>query len=120
MLLGAVVARAIYAAAEIGIADLLYEKAMDAGELAERLAVDKQSLFRLLRMLTSHGVFELDGNGLFSLTSLGHCLRSEGPSSLRDFILQEDETRWRSVGRLKDAVVKGSPSFDQIFGKNYF
>lgn len=39
---------------------------------------------------------------------------------MKDFILKEDEAHWRSIGRLKEAVVNGYPSFDQIFAKSDF
>lgn len=119
LLMGSVIARAIYVAADLGIADHLAEGEKEIEALSAELETDSMSLYRLLRMLAGHGFFNQNQNK-FSLTTLGKCLASEGPQSIRDFILKEDETRWRSIGRLKDAVINGQPSFDQIYGKSYF
>lgn len=119
LLMGSVIARAIYVAADLGIADLLKDGEKDVKGLSSELGADPRSLYRLLRMLAGHGFFS-QTEDKFSLTTLGECLTSEGPQSIRAFILKEDETRWRSIGRLKDAVINGLPSFDQIYGKSYF
>jgi len=119
LLMGPVIARAIHVAADLGIADKLMDGEKDIDALSNELNVDRNSLYRLMRMLTGHGLFD-QNNERFSLTALGECLASGGTRSLRDFILKEDEARWRSIGRLKDAVVNGTPSFEQIYGKSYF
>lgn len=119
LLMGSVIARAIYVAADLGIADCLEEGEKEVEALSAELETDCMSLYRLLRMLAGHGFFVQNQNK-FSLTTLGKCLASKGPQSIRDFVLKEDETRWRSIGRLKDAVINGQPSFDQIYGKSYF
>lgn len=120
MLLGSVIARAIYVAAELGIADQLKQKPLDIQTLAKNIGAHELSLYRLMRMLSGHDFFSEDENSLFSLTPLGECLTSDSPESLRALIRQEDETRWRAIGKLRSSVLSGIPSFDQIYGKSYF
>src|SRR5436305_11709633 len=51
--------------AELGIADLLKEGAKSAEELAALVGVDSLSLSRIMRALTSLGVFAQDKKGRF-------------------------------------------------------
>lgn len=120
LLLGAVVSRAIYVAAELGVADLIKDQPKDSQTIADEIDANPKSLYRLMRMLAGHNIFREEDEGKFSLTPLGECLTSDHPDSLRAFICQEDEPRWRSIGRLKSSVINGLPAFDQIYGKNYF
>lgn len=120
MVAGGVVSRAIHVAAELGIADAIGDDQKHFQEVATAVNADSRSLFRLLRMLTSHGFFQEKGEGEFSLTPLGQTLRSDSSESLHDLILQEDELCWKAIGNLKAAIVNGIPAFDHIYGKSYF
>jgi DNA-binding IclR family transcriptional regulator len=57
MVTGYYVSRAIYVAAKLGIADLLAERPRSHDELAEATGTHADSLRRVLRPLTSAGVF---------------------------------------------------------------
>jgi Dimerisation domain len=68
MISGIPVSRAIYAAAELGIADHLAGGPMTAGQLARATQAHEPSLYRVLRLLASLGVLaEQDGRS-FGLT----------------------------------------------------
>ncbi|HQH28368.1 MAG TPA: methyltransferase dimerization domain-containing protein, partial [Oligoflexia bacterium] len=54
---GAWVTQAIFASAELGIADLLASGPLGINELAERTGTNSSALYRLLRALASAGVF---------------------------------------------------------------
>ena len=50
--------RALYAAAELNLADILVAGPMTSGEIAARAEVDPPTMRRLMRALVAHGVFE--------------------------------------------------------------
>ena len=54
---GWLVSRALHVAAELGVADHLSEGPKDISELAAATNSHPQSLYRLLRMLASYGIF---------------------------------------------------------------
>ena len=75
MLTGYWIAQAVYVAARLGIADLLAAGPKDCSQLAAATSSHAPSLFRLLRMLASLGVFREDEAHRFELTPLADCLR---------------------------------------------
>src|SRR5690349_15862522 len=79
--------RALYVAVELGIPDLLKDRAKSAGELAEATSTHSPSLYRVLRVLVSGGVLSVDNQGQFALTPLGATLRRDVPDSLRAWVL---------------------------------
>lgn len=60
--------QALYAAAELGIADLLKNGKKSIDELAIATETHRESLYRLLRALTSIGVFDESRDRHFQLT----------------------------------------------------
>ena len=60
---GLIEAKAVYAAAELGVADAIAAGALDSSELAEVLGADDDALGRLLRLLATRGYFRRDRRG---------------------------------------------------------
>ena len=69
MISGFRVARAIYIAAKLGLADLLKDGPKGSGELAFATGTHAPSLYRVMRALASVGIFAEDEQGLFTLDS---------------------------------------------------
>ena len=76
MTLGIVVQQALYAAAKLGVADLIDKDGREVSNLAGLLKVNTPALLRLLRFLASQGVFEERTPGVFSHTELSQFLRT--------------------------------------------
>ena len=94
------ISQAIHVAAQLGLADLLAEAPQHAAALAEATHSDRRSLYRLLRMLVSLGVFSEDEQERFALTEMGAALRSNQTTSVRDAVLfLTSEWIWRAWGR---------------------
>src|SRR5258708_5785909 len=70
------VSQAIGVAADLALADRLAEKPATADELAEATGAEPSALLRLLRALTTVGVFCREDGGRFALTPLGGARRS--------------------------------------------
>ena len=85
MLFGFAASRAIGVTAELCIADLLKDGPKTAEELATKTNVHARSLYIVLRVCSSIGVFSEDGENKFSLTPLAEPLLSDAPRSLRSF-----------------------------------
>ncbi len=81
------ITQSLYAAARLGIADLLKDGAESCDRLANITNTNAQALYRLMRALASVGVFAESESGDFSLTPIAQGLRSDIPGSMRDSIL---------------------------------
>jgi len=109
------VPQAIYVAAELGVADALGDVTRGRAEIARVVGADPDSIRRLLRALVAIGVCTADDEGRFALTPLGACLRSDGPDSMRAWVLLVGGERvWGWWGRLVECVRTGRsvPSLD--------
>ncbi|HEX2136149.1 MAG TPA: methyltransferase [Microvirga sp.] len=109
------VSRALHVVAELGVADVLGEDASPVGAVAAATGSDADALSRLLRLLSSYGIFELRGASV-SHTPASELLRSDHPSSIRDFVRMTSlPVVWRSAERLLDSVRTGEAAAAQAF-----
>ncbi|MBD3886706.1 methyltransferase [Phormidium tenue FACHB-886] len=76
------IARSIYLAAQLGVADLFDDQPKTIAQLAAATNTDPRSLYRLLRALSSVGIFT-ESDQSFALTPLGATLKSDSPGSMR-------------------------------------
>src|SRR5262245_1000943 len=83
---GAIVTRTLSLAAELGIADHLIDGPRSSAELAEATSSHPRSLYRLLRLLSSVGVFTEVQPDSFAQTPLSECLRTGVPGSMRSWL----------------------------------
>ncbi len=121
LIYGFMTSQAIAVAVKLGIADLLKEQRRTAEELANATNAHAPSLNRLLRMLTSVGIFAEDTNGRFQQTPLSELLRSDHPRSARALaIMLGSGFIWQPWGELQQAVMSGQSSFEHVFGGSAF
>jgi SAM-dependent methyltransferase len=121
MIMGFMQSQAIYVAAKLGIADLLKDKPKSSAELAEATGVDARSLYRVLRALSSTGIFAETDTDSFGLTPLAETLRSDTPGSMRAMaVYMGEEWHMRPWNDIMYSVQTGRPSFDHIFGQPAF
>jgi hypothetical protein len=121
MISGFRVARAIYIAAKLGLADLLKDGAKGSEELAFATGTHAPSLYRVMRALASVGIFAEDEQGRFTLTPIATTLQSDVPGSLRAWaILLLGEEDYQAWGELMHTVRTGETAFDHVFGMGAF
>ncbi len=121
LFLGFRVSQALYAAAALGIADLLAAGPQSVEELATASGAHPSALARVLRLLASEGVFAELADGRFAVTPMAEALRHDVPGSLRPLVLfNGGETLWRSWGHLLHTVRTGEPAFDHVHGLDFF
>ncbi|RYZ46418.1 MAG: SAM-dependent methyltransferase, partial [Myxococcaceae bacterium] len=118
---GFILSGALATAAELGVADRLTQGPRSAAQLAEEVGADASSLYRVLRLLASVGVFSEDAQGNFGLTPASEYLRGDVPGSLRSAVLMlTQDIFWAPTGALTETVRTGKNAFDRIFGKPFF
>jgi hypothetical protein len=114
---GVMIAKAVQAAAELGVADLLKDSPKTSEELAKATSTHARSLYRLLRALASQGIFREDALGRFENTPLSEPLRSDAPMSARDYVIYAPHDgnvlAWM---RLMAVLQTGRPSFRDATG----
>jgi len=110
----------IYTAAKLGIADLLKDGPKQIDELAVLTDTNESALCRVLRTLTSIGVFLEVNPKCFTLTPTAQLLRSDVPDSLHGLFIIFGGMVYRSFGELLYSVKTGKPAFDDIFNMSLY
>ena len=111
------VSRAVYVAAQLGIADLLKDEPQDAEALAAATGTYAPALRRVLRSLASVGLFATDGQGRFSLTPLGATLQSDAPGAARSTVLAlSGAFFWAAWGEVLHSVRTGETGMQKALG----
>lgn len=114
---GFMATHAVYAAARIGIADVLADGPLATSDIAARAGTDADATHRLLRACASFGVFRERSDGRFELTPLANGLRSDAPGSMRPVVLMLGDPRYQGPwGRLAGTVETGRPA-EEFFGR---
>jgi len=118
---GAFIVQSIHVVARLGIADLLGPESRTADELAETAHVHGPSLRRVLRALTTLGIFAEDTEGRFRHTALSETLRADHAESIRAWALMLGaHFVWRPLGDLYESVRTGTPGFRRLYGERFF
>jgi len=114
------ISQSIYAAAKLGIPDLLKSGPKNCEELATSTGTKARSLYRVMRALAQVGVFAEKQEGSFSLTPLSTCLQSDVPGSVRALAILFGEEQYKAWGDILHAVKTGESSFEHVFGMPVF
>ena len=112
--------QAIYVAAKLGIADLLKDGPQSCVALATSTGSDAPSLFRVMRALSSVGIFSHLGRDRFALSRLAESLQTEVYGSLKAMVITLGEIHYQACGNLLHSVQTGSPAFNKVFGASLF
>lgn len=115
------VARCIEVVSELGIADLVGKEPRTALELAAAIGADGSSLYRVLRMLASKGIFSEDDEGRFHLTPPAYVLQAGVEGSLRDQLrLPWRNVMWDTYREIGHTVMTGEPAFEYVHSMQLF
>lgn len=120
MMLSAALSRALCTVAELGVADLIEAGVPQSVEsLASATGTHERSLYRILRFLASHGLFQETDHRQFDHTPLSQCLRSDAENSFRA-AGQMFHRMFRAWDGLHHAALTGEPGFNKVFGQPIF
>jgi O-methyltransferase domain/Dimerisation domain len=116
-----VVARTVYAAAKLGLADQLASRPKSAAELAGPMQLHAPSLHRLMRTLASMGILTEQEEQRFTLTELGNALKTGAPGSARSSVLIAGSA-WAQKGwdNIIYSVQTGRAGFEKAHGVPFF
>ena len=108
----------IFAAAELGIPDLIAGGTTTLDGLAEATETNRRALFRLLRYLVSHDVFA-EAEGTYQLTPIGELLRSDVEGSRRATARMNGRflPAW---GEISHSLATGNSAFAKAYGLGAF
>jgi ubiquinone/menaquinone biosynthesis C-methylase UbiE len=110
----------VYAAARLGLADLLAPGPQTSAALAVATGTDPQRLHRVLRGLVAINVLAEDADGHFSLTAMGAELRSDVPGSLRALAIFQCECAMSAWRQIPDVLRTGRSGFELAFGAGLY
>lgn len=114
-------ARALYAAARLGLADLLASGPRDVTMLAARTGTHPPSLHRLLRALASFGVLTEREPRRFALTRLGEALRRDAAGAARSTVLTlAGDWQWQAWSQFLASLTTGGTGLAAATGQDLF
>ena len=118
---GQTLATSVWAVARLGIADHMTANSRDVEEIARDSATHAPSLYRILRLLSSVGVFVEGPPRHFALNPPAQLLQSASPRSLRDMAnMLGDPWVRNSFSRLDGSVRTGADGVTLEYGKHMF
>jgi hypothetical protein len=121
MIGGHIVTRAMYAFAELGLADLLRDGPRSASDIAPAADAEAAPLYRLLRTMAGLGFVVEDADHRFALTPLGDALRSDVPGHARSMVrLIAGPLGWRVLGEFLHSVKTGDAGSERALGMPIF
>ena len=112
---GYVVSRCLNAVAEAGISDALGDAPQTPEYLAAATGTHAGALGRILRLLSSYGIFETR-DGRYAHTPASRLLRKDHPQSLRSYVLMANlPLFWNSFEDIGHSLRTGEPAIDKAF-----
>jgi O-methyltransferase domain len=104
----AIASRALWAAAELGVADHLDRDARPVDDLAAATGAHPGALYRVLRLLAAQGIFREHDGRRFSQTDMSVTLRSDHPTRTRAAVrMIGSEPMWQGFGAMRSVVATG-------------
>ncbi|WP_353937518.1 methyltransferase [Sinorhizobium meliloti] len=115
------VSQCIYVAVELGVFDLIEERARTVDELADTIQCHAESLYRVLRLLADSGLVAEGPSRYFAMTRIGAQLgnRATGsPAALAKLVLHQ--FCWEPWAFLLETVRTGRTAFEHVHGVSFF
>src|SRR5512140_1639045 len=105
---GFMVSSALYPVTKLAIADLVAEAPQSVSKLAEATGANEDALYRVLRALSSIGIFAEVSPRSFGLTPSANLLRSDVTGNMRELVLwMTNEFHFKVWGQLTHSVLTG-------------
>lgn len=121
LLLGKHITYSLSAIARLGVADHMNGTPEPVAELAAKVGAHAPSLYRVMRMLASIGVFEERLNRSFCHTALSECLKTDAPGSLRYLAtFWGDQWTTRAFENMTHVLCTGQDGVTRAYGKHAF
>jgi len=113
---GYIVSRCIHIVAELSVADRMQTGPNDVETLARECGVKPSPLRRVLRLLSSWGIFREEDPGFFTHTPLSETLKVDHPRSMRGWASMTGGPIFSAFSGLLHSVETGAPAFPLVHG----
>lgn len=120
MLDGFRVPQCLYVACQLNLSALVPPTGIETDALAQLANVRPDPLRRLLRALSTVGVFCQTGDDAWTHTPGSEALTPDHPAGLHDRAIGLGSLAWASWGGLLGSVQTGTPAFDTVHGAPFF
>ena len=118
---GVTIQAALTLVTQLGIADLLAEEPQTVDALVRETSTHAPSLYRVLRLLSSVGVFSETEDGRFAQTPISALLCTASQGSLRSWVQMTGLPLWaQTFARSLDSVRTGEPILARVVGTELF
>lgn len=114
-------AQAVYAAAKVGIADILGSGPKSADDIADATGNNPDAIYRFMRALASIGIFRESSERMFELTPKAELLKENHPTSLRPMVLLFGDPIVRGPwSNVMYSLKTGESAFEYTFNMGVF
>lgn len=120
MLSGFMQTQAMFAAVELGLPDLITRTPMHTRRIASRASTDESSLYRLLRYLSSVGVFQEVKPRRFAETPLSRGLRVNAAGGAHWLAMVRGVEWYRAWTQALYSFRTGKPAFKRVYGHKFW
>lgn len=118
---GTWVSQTVCTLAELGVADEMDNSTpVSAQTIAQKLDLHPEALYRLMRAASVVGIFSETQDMKFTLTSMGKCLRSDHPQSMRYMAMFTGRINWKNWEALPYAAKTGKCAAEKVLGEKPF
>ncbi|HEY6395768.1 MAG TPA: methyltransferase [Candidatus Binataceae bacterium] len=118
LMLGNFVTQIIYAAAKLGIPDILAAGPRSSDQLAQETGSNHSALRTELRALAALDILSEDERGFYALRPMGELLKSF--PGLRSQAILTGEEYFKSSAELIHTIKTGTPAFDHAMGGSFY
>jgi acetylserotonin N-methyltransferase len=108
--------KAMFAAVEMGVFDLLADGPLTAAEIASQTEASLSGIARLLETCVGLNLLERRGAQFANTEAADVYLRESSPRALTGYILYSNLVLYHCWAHLEDAVREGTPRWTQTFG----
>jgi len=114
--------RVLYVVTRLNIATLLGDQKLPVRELATKATCNSDSLYRLLRMLISMGIFAEPESGVIANNKVSTFLNDAHPQCVRAMILMHNSPEMTKpwIEELENGICSGEIPFSLAHGNNLF
>ena len=117
---GYAASRALHIVADLGVADVLDDSPRSAADLAKSVGADPEALDRVLRLLSSYGVFEAAGGG-YRHSPASRLLRSDHPGSARPLVRMFGlPMNWSAYEAMGHTMRTGRPATEKTMPEGFW
>lgn len=121
LLYGSVISKTLSLIGELGIADIINDDELHISEIADKAKINESVIYRLLRALSSLGIFEEVHCKTFKNTDYSSTFLQSNPKSLKDMLIWcNTDINFRAINSLQRSLNNGESSFKLTYGEDIF